>query len=238
MGFRSEVLTPPLAGAGIGFGAGFGVAVGFAFDLAGVGFAAFAAGLAAVVLPGTWRVWPTFTRSGWVMPLARARASTLTPRRRATPPRVSPRRSVYRVAAAEEASSRSTRRTRRVRDRRMTNEKAPSPRWIGTLQQPLQSQQEQFQQRHARFLARWARQRDRTGQKTEKRRAASGWSGGRRPGVRRPAARASRARSRRGRRTASARPPPCGRPARRSAGASRGPPCGTRGAPGGRSATR
>src|SRR3954453_10003776 len=95
------------------------------------------AGFMAAPLGGTAKVRPAWILSGFLMLLARARASTLTPRRRATPPRVSPRRSVYRVIAADDVSS-SARRARRVRGRRMANEKAPSPVGIGTLQQPLQ----------------------------------------------------------------------------------------------------
>src|SRR5579875_651110 len=62
--------------------------------------------------------------------------------------------------------------------------------------------------------------------------------GAARPAARRPAARARCARSPRGRRRPSARPGPGGRPVRRSAGASAGRPCGTRGDRTARSAAR
>src|SRR4051794_34540465 len=130
IGASAEVMTLGLTGA-----AGVVATAGF---------------IGAEPLGGTASVRPAWILSGFLMLLARARASTLTPRRRATPPRVSPRRSVYRVIAADDVSS-SARRARRVRGRRMANEKAPSPVGIGTLQQPLQSQQEQFQHRSLVF---------------------------------------------------------------------------------------
>src|SRR2546421_371496 len=75
-------------------------------------------------LPGTTSTCPARIRLMFLSLLARARASTLTPRRRATPLKVPPRRTVYRLTAAEPATTRAAT-VMRVRSRRMTNQEAP-----------------------------------------------------------------------------------------------------------------